>query len=173
MLRFVLLRRVRDKSSGGVFVDTFTRDAEAPEIERLLRSGGRGNGWYNHCDLLAVEVLDETPSEPDAEAEWPGDGWRDVQEGEMYKPSDEMRDENGRISMLENFLSPMCRRVAGHPPVRRRVTPPISGVTVPTSVTVEHGGISRDYTWDSCAGEWRISQPTEGWTSVLRNHEKP
>jgi hypothetical protein len=62
MLRFILKRTRYDGIvQNDLFVDTYTVDAECPELEKALRSGGFGGGPNNDSferhELIAVEAL--------------------------------------------------------------------------------------------------------------------
>lgn len=58
MLRFIIKRRICDKWSNGLTTEGFeTVDIDVPELERILCSGGCGEGAYDIRDLAGVEIL--------------------------------------------------------------------------------------------------------------------
>ena len=62
MLRFIIKRQRYDGSCLNALFTTFeTVDCEAPELERILRSGGCGGGpdgdAFDRPELVNVEVL--------------------------------------------------------------------------------------------------------------------
>jgi hypothetical protein len=68
MIRFILKREVYDALSGRRSDACFTIDAEAPELEAALRSGGHGESGFDQSSLLGVEVLDSAPAAPSPDA---------------------------------------------------------------------------------------------------------
>lgn len=59
MLRFILRRSVFNPNDGMAEprVVMYTVDADVPELEELLRSGGRGDFGHDLTTLVGVEVL--------------------------------------------------------------------------------------------------------------------
>ena len=55
-LRAIIRRRVRDASSGAEMESFETVDFAAPVLDRVLRSGGYGEG-YDIPTLIGVELL--------------------------------------------------------------------------------------------------------------------
>jgi len=66
MLRAIMKRDSRDAISGQESHDHYTYDFHNEMLERLLRSGGFGNGGYDQHSLVAVETLpdDAFPAPP-------------------------------------------------------------------------------------------------------------
>jgi len=63
MIRFILRRRTADHNENLDRSVLFTVDGDTKEVERLLRSGGRGPMGFDFCELAGVEVLDDKPKE--------------------------------------------------------------------------------------------------------------
>lgn len=59
MLRFIIKHQWRDKYIPAEGEDLETVDIDAPELERILRSGGWGEGHFDRRSLTGVEVLPE------------------------------------------------------------------------------------------------------------------
>lgn len=59
MLRFIVRRKTRDNESGYEGESHFTIDANVPELERALGSGGIGHHGYDVTELVGVEVLED------------------------------------------------------------------------------------------------------------------
>ena len=58
MIRFILKRRFVDTHIDMGEIETFlTVDADVPELEALLSSGGHGNGGFDFTGLVGCEVL--------------------------------------------------------------------------------------------------------------------
>ena len=58
MIRFILRSRWVDMNLGFDKTDTFTIDGDLVELERRLRSGGRGPMGFDFCELVGVEVIE-------------------------------------------------------------------------------------------------------------------
>lgn len=58
MLRFII-KHTRSETSEGFShaIDHYTVDANVPDLEEVLRSGGYGNGSCSIHELIGVEVL--------------------------------------------------------------------------------------------------------------------
>jgi hypothetical protein len=71
MLRFILKRSTFNPNDGMAepHVGLFTVDADVPEIENHLRSGGRGSFGHDLTTLVGVEVLTTMTSSPMAPGE--------------------------------------------------------------------------------------------------------
>lgn len=61
MIRFIVQRHEQDHNSGLERRDFVTLDASVPELERLLRKGGRGEMGFEHYKLLGAELLEPAP----------------------------------------------------------------------------------------------------------------
>lgn len=59
MLRFILRRKTRDNESGLEGEGFYTIDADVPELERALGSGGIGHQGYDVTELIGVEQLED------------------------------------------------------------------------------------------------------------------
>lgn len=59
MLRFIIERKTLDSSTQMTTVGHYTIDSEVPELEDELTRGGFGDGGYDMCRLIGVEVLAE------------------------------------------------------------------------------------------------------------------
>ena len=57
MLRFVIKRTVHNEDIAYHSEGLKTVDMEIPELEKLLDSGGCGNGGYEQSQLVGVEIL--------------------------------------------------------------------------------------------------------------------
>ncbi len=61
MIRFIVQRHEQDHNSGLERRDFVTIDASVPELEQLLRKGGRGEMGFEHYQLLGAELLEPAP----------------------------------------------------------------------------------------------------------------
>lgn len=61
MIRFIVQRHEQDHNSGLERRDFVTLDASVPELEQLLRKGGRGEVGFEHYQLLGAELLEPAP----------------------------------------------------------------------------------------------------------------
>lgn len=59
MIRFIVQRHEQDHNSGLERHDFVTVDVSVPELERLLRQGGRGEMGFENWQLLGAELLEE------------------------------------------------------------------------------------------------------------------
>lgn len=60
MIRFILKRRFEDAHINMGVVETFlTLDADVPELQRQLTSGGFGNAGFECFVLVGAEILPE------------------------------------------------------------------------------------------------------------------
>lgn len=57
MLRFVIERHESDFNSGMERRDIMTLDAELPQLEELLKRGGKGEMGFESWQLRGVEIL--------------------------------------------------------------------------------------------------------------------
>lgn len=57
MIRFILRGKRFSELDGLRTEGLFTHDIECPELEVLLREGGRGGGGYHINELVGAEVL--------------------------------------------------------------------------------------------------------------------
>lgn len=57
MLRFVIERHEMDFNSGMDLRDLKTVDVDIPQLEELLRRGGRGEMGFESWQLRGVEIL--------------------------------------------------------------------------------------------------------------------
>lgn len=58
MIRFIVQRHEQDHNCGLERRDFVTIDASVPELERLLRKGGRGEMGFESYQLLGAELLE-------------------------------------------------------------------------------------------------------------------
>ena len=58
MIRFIIRVKNLDSVSGAAWEQLATIDADVPELERALRSGGRGENCYELVELVGAEVLE-------------------------------------------------------------------------------------------------------------------
>lgn len=60
MIRFILKRRFDNAHNNlGCVESLLTLDAEVPELQRWLTSGGWGNAGFEHIELVGAEILPE------------------------------------------------------------------------------------------------------------------
>lgn len=59
MIRFILRQQYVDTNLGQDSVYHFTLDADVPELERLLRAGGRSETSFKETTIVGVEILQE------------------------------------------------------------------------------------------------------------------
>ena len=52
-------KSTRDGNSECASNGYFTIDGDQKELERALRSGGNGEGSYEMCELIGVELIDD------------------------------------------------------------------------------------------------------------------
>ena len=57
MLRFVIRRKMLDRTSGLQNERMETVDADCPELQRVLCGGGMGEECYDYRELVGVEVM--------------------------------------------------------------------------------------------------------------------
>ena len=65
MLRFIIQNQFQDQSMGIGWVDYYTLDADVPELEAALTSGGCSETGFDRHRLLGVEVLPTREAEGD------------------------------------------------------------------------------------------------------------
>lgn len=63
MIRFILKNRYHDVHSGASNESFFTIDADVPQLQERLSSGGYGESGYDITALIGVETL--APSQTD------------------------------------------------------------------------------------------------------------
>ena len=61
MIRFILRRKMRDNRSGLDRQDLLTIDADAPELQAALDTGGFDENGYQSTFLLGAEILRDAP----------------------------------------------------------------------------------------------------------------
>ena len=61
MIRFILRRKMRDNRSGLDRQDLFTIDADVPELQAALDTGGFDENGYQSTLLLGAEILPDAP----------------------------------------------------------------------------------------------------------------
>lgn len=64
MIRFIVERHEMDYEAGFERRDFRTLDIDLPQLEKLLRRGGRYHGGYESWRLLGVEIIDAHAADP-------------------------------------------------------------------------------------------------------------
>jgi hypothetical protein len=57
MIRFIMVNKQRDSVSGAEWTSFHTFEAECPDLEQALTTGGLGEGCYQFNELVGVEVI--------------------------------------------------------------------------------------------------------------------
>lgn len=58
MIRFIVERHEQDHYAGIDDKDFYTLDIDVPNLEKMLRQGGRGEGGFEKWKLIGVELLE-------------------------------------------------------------------------------------------------------------------